>query len=73
MGRWAIERGGRIRDERIPNTRKHTIHDFVRRNVRDEVEAIYTDELKSHIGVGDGDTTHETVNHAAERWVVGDF
>ena len=68
----AVERGGRIRVERIPNIRKHTIHDFVRRNVRDEAEAIYTDELKSHIGLGDDDTRHETVNHSAEEWVRGD-
>ena len=68
----AVERGGRIRIERIPNIRKRTIHDFVRRTVRDEAEAIYTDELKSHIGIGDEDTRHESVNHSAEEWVRGD-
>lgn len=68
----AIERGGRVRIERIPNIRKHTIHDFVRRTVSNEAEAIYTDELKSHVGIGNGDTRHESVNHSAEEWVVGD-
>lgn len=68
----AVERGGRIRIERIPNIRKGTIHDFVKRNVSDEAEAIYTDELKSYLGVGDADTRHETVNHSADEWVVGD-
>ena len=68
----AVERGGRVRIERIPNIKKRTIHDFVQRNIRDEAEAIYTDELKSHIGIGNGDTRHETVNHAEEEWVVGD-
>ena len=68
----AVERGGRIRIERIPNIKKRTIHDFVRRTVRDEAEAIYTDELKSHIGIGDEDTRHESVNHSAEEWVRGD-
>ena len=41
-------------------------------NVKDEAEAIYTDELKSYIGVDDHDTRHETVNHSEEEWVVGD-
>ena len=68
----AIERGGRVRLECIPNVRKHTLHDFIARNVKDEAEAIYTDELKSYIGIEDDDTRHETVNHSAKQWVVGD-
>ena len=36
----AVERGGRIRLERIPNIKKPTIHDFARRNVADEADAI---------------------------------
>ena len=40
--------------------------------VKDEAEAIYTDELKSYLGIGDEDTRHEMVNHSAEQWVVGD-
>ncbi len=67
----AIERGGRVRIERIPNIRKDTLHGFIRRTVKDEAEAIYTDDLKSYIGIGDEDTRHETVNHSAEEWVVG--
>ena len=39
---------------------------------RDEAEAIYTDDLKSYLGIGDADTRHDTVNHSAEEWVVGD-
>ncbi|WP_420462035.1 IS1595 family transposase [Candidatus Palauibacter sp.] len=68
----AIQRGGRVRLERIPNVRKNTLHDFIARTVADDAEAIYTDELKSYIGIEDDDTRHETVNHAAEEWVVGD-
>ena len=63
---------GRIRLERIPNVRKGTLHDFVARTVRDEAEAIYTDELASYLGIADANTRHETVNHSAEEWVVGD-
>ena len=68
----AIERGGKVRLERIPDIRKGTIHDFVRRTVSDEAEAIYTDELRSHIGLETDTRRHESVNHSAEEWVVGD-
>ena len=69
----AIQREtGKIRVERIPNIRRHTLHDFIRRNIRDEDEAIYTDELKSYVGIADADTRHETVRHSTEEWVVGD-
>ncbi len=68
----AIERGGHVRIERIPNVKRDTLHSFIRRTVRDEAEAIYTDDLKSYIGIADDDTRHETVNHSAEEWVVGD-
>ncbi len=68
----AVERGGRVRIERIPNIRKGTIHDFVKRTVADEAEAIYTDELRSHVGLETDTRRHESVNHSAEEWVVGD-
>ena len=67
----AIQRGGKVRLERIPDVRRHTLHDFISRTVKDEAEAIYTDELKSYLGIADHDTRHETVNHSAEEWVVG--
>ena len=68
----AIQRGGKVRLERIPNIRRHTLHAFIQRNVKDEAEAIYTDELKSYLGIEDHDTRHETVNHSEEQWVIGD-
>ena len=68
----AIERGGRVRIERVPDVKRGTLHDFIERSVADEAEAIYTDELRSYIGIGDDDTRHETVNHSDEEWVVGD-
>ena len=42
----AIQRGGQIRLERIPNIKRKTLHGFIGRTVKDEAEA-YTDELKS--------------------------
>ena len=55
-----------------PSVKKKTLHDFIARTVKDEAEAIYTDELKSYLGIADHDTRHETVNHSIEEWVVGD-
>ena len=68
----AIQRGGEIRLERVPNVKRGTLHAFIRRTVKDEAEAIYTDELKSYLGIDDHNTRHETVNHSQEVWVVGD-
>ena len=68
----AIQRGGRTRLKRIPNVRRDTLHSFIKETVRDEAEAIYTDELAAYLGIADHDTRHETVNHSAEEWVVGD-
>ena len=68
----AIQRGGRIRLQRIPNTKRSTLHQFIRSAVRDEAEAIYTDELASYLGIADANTRHETVNHSIEEWAVGD-
>ena len=68
----AIQRDGQVRLEQVPNVRKRTLHGFIKRTVSDETEAIYTDELKSYLGIADDDTRHESVNHGAEQWVVGD-
>ena len=69
----AIQRdSGQIRVERVPNIKRHTLHDFIHRTVKDEAEAIYTDELKSYMGIGDHDTIHRTVSHSSEEWVVGE-
>ena len=68
----AVQRDGGVRLESIPDVKRTTLHDFISRTVKDDTEAIYTDELKSYIGIEDDDTRHETVNHSMEEWVVGD-
>ncbi len=69
----AIQREtGQIRVERISNIKRNTLHDFINRTVRDEAKTIYTDELKSYMGIEDHDTVHRTVSHSSEQWVVGD-
>jgi transposase-like protein len=68
----ALQRNGQVRIRHIPNVKKETLHAFVKSVARDETEAFYTDELRSYMGIADDDTRHETVNHSAEEWVVGD-
>ena len=68
----AIQRGGKVRAERIPDVTRETLHSFIARTVKDEAEAIYTDELKSYLGIADHNTRHETVKHRTEEWVVGE-
>ena len=68
----AVQRGGEVRIEAVPNIRRATLHAFIARNTRPDTEAIYTDELKSYLGIADHDTRHETVKHSEEEWVVGD-
>ena len=68
----ALQRDGQIRLKHIPNVQKKTLHKFIREYVKDEAEAIYTDELRSYLGIADHDTRHETVNHSEYEWVRGD-
>ena len=68
----AVQRGGGVRIEAVPNIKRATLHAFIARNTRPDTEAIYTDELKSYLGIADHDTRHETVRHSEEEWVVGD-
>ena len=68
----AVQRGGEVRIEAVPNIKRATVHAFIARNTRSDTEAIYTDELKSYLGIADHDTRHETVKHSEEEWVVGD-
>jgi transposase-like protein len=67
----AIQRGGHVRLKIVPNTRKGTVQSFIASAVHDSAEAIFTDELKSYIGIGDFDTRHETVTHSKDEYVRG--
>ena len=68
----ALQRGGQVRLQRVPNVRKETIHAFVRSVAKDETEAFYTDELRSYWGLADEDTRHEHISHSQAEWVRGD-
>ena len=67
----AVERGGRVRFRVAPDVKKETIHDFLGEVISDDAEAIYTDSLRSYRGIGDDNTKHGYVNHAAGEWVNG--
>lgn len=68
----AIQRGGKVRVEHIPDVTRKTLHGFIAKTIKDEAEAIYTDELKSYLGIEDHNPRHETVRHSIDEWVVGD-
>jgi transposase-like protein len=68
----AVQRGGMIRLQVIPNATKPILQQFIRDNTAPDTEAIYTDELPAYWGIEDADTKHRWVNHSAEEWVVGD-
>ena len=66
----AVQRDGRIRLQRILDTKKATLHDFIRSAVKDEAQAIYTDEFLSYRGIGKRlGIPHETVQHNLDEWV----
>jgi transposase-like protein len=68
----AVQRGGKLRLQVIPNASKPVLLEFIKTNTAPDTEAIYTDELPSYWGIADADTRHEWVNHSKEEWVVGD-
>lgn len=57
-----IERGGTVRAEVIPDTKKRTLHGRVKNTVEPGA-SVYTDNLYSYIGL-DNDYDHRTVDHA---------
>lgn len=66
-----IQRGADVRLKVVPSSRRKDLHAFLKAHVADGAIAIYTDELASYEGIGDGDTIHESVNHRQEEWVRG--
>ena len=55
----AIQRGERIKLERIPDVKRHALHGFIDRNI-DKAEAVYTNDLRSHLGMGVGELRYES-------------
>ena len=68
----AIQRDGAIRLQVVAARDRETLHGFIRENVAEDTQAIYTDDWKAYQGVADEDTKHETVNHSEKEYVRGD-
>ena len=69
----AVQRDGQVKLERIPDTKRKTLDDFIERTVTDKALAIYTDEFLAYRGLGKRmDIHHDTVQHNIDEWVVGD-
>ncbi len=68
----AAQRGGEVRMEAGGRATKARLTAFVRRNVSEDAEHIYTDESRAYGDLSDANTRHETVAHKQEEWVRGD-
>ena len=68
----AVQRGGKIALQVVVGRDRETLHNFIRENVADETEAIFTDDWVGYKGIGDYNTRHETVNHSFKEYVRGD-
>jgi transposase-like protein len=69
----AVQRGGRIRLQAGGNRDKATLQGFVRANVDDKTEAIYTDEFYAYGDLTDANTKHRRVSHKEDEWVNGEI
>lgn len=67
----AIQRDGKIILKVVGGADRKTLHEFIRKNVSEDAEAILTDGWRPYKGVGGLDVTHRTVNHSKE-WVAAD-
>jgi transposase len=67
----AVERGGRIRAEVIPNSRGHVVRGKVHEYVL-PASMIYTDDYHGYKKLGQKGYTHRRINHSARVYVDGD-
>ena len=67
----AVERGGDLRISTGKTNSRKVLHGFIRKHAPNPTR-IMTDDWSAYQGIGDDDTTHETVNHSAKEYVRGD-
>jgi transposase-like protein len=67
----AVERGGRVRLQVVPDRTKRTLHRFIKAKVSPDARKIHTDKWKPYRGMEDGNTKHRRVNHLLGEWVNG--
>jgi transposase-like protein len=66
-----VQRDGDVVTKVVPNVRKVTVEPIIEANV-EKGSTVHTDELASYKGLAAKGYTHETVNHGAGEYVVGD-
>ena len=66
-----VERGGDVVPKVVPNVRKKTLEPIIQAHV-EKRSTVHTDELASYRGLTGKGYTHETVNHGAGEYAVGD-
>ena len=69
----AIERDGQVRLSRELLADRETLHGFIKDEISDEAAFIYTDDHKGYNGIGDEDTTHESVRRSKGEYARGDI
>ena len=67
----AVERGGRIRAEVVPNSRGHVVTGKVREFVL-PASMIYTDDYRGYRKLAENGYGHRRINHSARIYVDGD-
>jgi transposase-like protein len=60
-----IERGGKVRARVVDDVRRRTVQSYIHDAVAPG-SIVYTDALASYTGLGGGDFTHRTINHAVQ-------
>lgn len=68
----AMQRGGRVAIKATRSANRKTIREFLKENLGDGVEAIYSDENAAYGDLSTKTRRHETVQHGKEEWCVGD-
>ena len=67
-----VQRQGDIILQVAEDRTRKTLQETVLSKTDPKARAIFTDEWPAYLGIGDGDTRHETVNHSQEEWVRGE-
>ena len=70
-----VERGGKVRLKsggEHKDVYRELAHEFLRRHTRPDTKRLMTDESHLYKHFADHDTTHHTVKHGENQWVVGD-
>lgn len=68
----ALERDGKVKLQKVPDQFRDTLHEFIRGQVADGTENIYTDDWTAYDGIDSIGVKHRKVNHSAKEYVRGD-